>query len=892
MLQAPFRMVSILYCVLIIPAVCLLLLGGSTRTASGLVLAPHDVDPECTRGANATATASNVVALLDSHAYQSLDRLWYADDESIDLFAQPLGLEGDTNAWELVDETACRNVWQYCGDSVTDILITQFISRGEESNIELFVGIEWNYFSETTPGVALALCSQNSENALIVEADDTFAVHTETIPCGAGRIVNDSNGQQYWQFEFTFVPMGDFEIVLRANLSDSSCVNVSRVRVFHHYCPETTVSYVLYPRTIGGMYAGECVPNAVPIEGPNTTAQCTLQGEWIFPRNLTTNEHCLCAPGYVPNGLGSECTPCPNGTYKSDTGGNVCNPCPENSHTNGPGSSICRCNAAYVRPDPSDVASSCEACAQNFYHMSGVCIACPLPGSMDSFGDLLEQCRCLNGSANLNSTSAALDHNSTSAVNSTCDYCARNYYRNSTDDSCQLCPRNSFREVDLHRSNSESTCNCNPGGLTAGISRQTTVDPCDRCDTTHYRYGSGCRQCPSYSSSVGLLDSECACESNTTTPDGSTTTTNVDCVCMDGLFRPDPSGDCIPCPINSNRNISVHDDFCPCDFDYKRKSGSSVMEQCYGPIIGFDQPTLEVLEGDTKHTIAVRVLFSFPILETEVVGLNVTGAVTLLDHLILPTGETYADYSIVIEGDKTALETDQFVKVVLYQVRSGNNNIIGSGDGVRNQFYYSEVTLTILEDDIVYVGFTLSNFNSSVSAGYLELVLTISAEIERELAIEVIPNVTLSVFSLQNTILTFVPNGSRVLTVPIQLSETRFLVDAYYVRFDLNLVEKEFLRDEVRLGGATGFNNNLTLVLFPPLPKGLSRGAEIGLISFFAVVLIAILAVTLLAVLWFCRRKMNQLGHKKNRSLSSNDDQGIDSKTEVAMEDYTSKAHH
>ena len=35
------------------------------------------------------------------------------------------------------------------------------------------------------------------------------------------------------------------------------------------------------------------------------------------------------------------------------------------------------------------------------------------------------------------------------------------------------------------------------------------------------------------------------------------------------------------------------------------------------------------------------------------------------------------------------------------------------------------------------------------------------------------------------------------LTVPVQLTETEFLVDAFYVGFTLELIEQEFLRDEV-----------------------------------------------------------------------------------------------
>ena len=856
------------------------LLVGSIPPANGLVLAPYDANPECSANVNTTArpsAAADVVVLLDSHAYLSLDRLWYADDESIDLFMFPVA--ADPERWELVDDTECGNVWRYCGDSVTDILLTQFISRGEMSGTELFIGIEFNFFGDAVPGVALLTCLENSENALIVEADDTLTVYSERIPCGAGSIMNDSKGLQHRYYEFSFSPMDDFELVVRANLSDSTCVNVSRIHVFHHFCPNTTINYVYYPQTVGGMYAGACVPNAVPIQGPNITAFCTLQGEWIFPPNLTTNDHCLCGPGYIPDNVGIECIPCPNGTYKSDISSNLCTLCPENSHTigNGSGSSMCQCNAAYIRSDPSDVTSSCETCAQNFYPMDDICSPCPTPGSIDNTGVFLEQCRCLNGTANLNS-SYTEEYNTT--VNSTCEYCAQNYYRNSNNDSCLLCPLNSFREPDLY---SEDICNCTLGSLTADGLRQTVGDPCNRCDTTHFLYETECRSCPKFSSSISLTDTECRCELNTVTPHGNTTTTGADCVCMDGLFR-STDGDCVPCPLNSHRNISAHDDHCPCHIGYARRPGSLVTEQCYGPIIGFGQQTLQILEGSTRHTAAVRIYSSFPIPESVVIGVNITGAAAVQDHMVFPHGETFMEYLIVIEGDETALETDQILQIGLIQ--SGSGYIVGSGDTVGNQSYHNALTVTLREDDIVYVGFTKSNITSSVSAGYLELVLRISTNIGQDLAIQIVPNVTLSVFSVQNPILTFVPDGSLHLTVPIRLTETAFLVDAYYIAFTLELVEQEFLRDEVNVGGMAGLNEQLTLVLLPPLSKGLSQGAEIGLISFCVAVLITVLALIVVLVFCFCRHKRNQSGYSKKRSLSSlEDEQDIDNKTGMAMEE-------
>ena len=859
------------------------------RAANSLVLAPFDEDPECrnitTPAAIRSRSNSDVVVLLDSHSYQTLDRLWFADDESIDLFTFPIPT--DPEVWELVDDAECRNVWRYCGSSTSDILLTQFITRGEVAGTEVVVGIDFNFLSETLPDIPLSCSEDNtvdssSGNVLIVEADDTFTVYSQVIPCGVGRLTNDSTGIQHYYYEFTFTPMDSFELVVRANLSDTSCVNVSRIRVFHHICPNVTINYVNYQQTAGGMYSGSCVPNALKVDGSNVTALCTPLGDWIFPPNLTIVEHCLCSPGYYPDNVGMQCIPCVNGTYKSTAGSNICMPCPMNSHNVGEGSSFCQCNAAYSRANPQDVTTNCEVCARNYYALDGVCSPCPAPGLVDGYGMELEACRCLNGTTNLNYTEEG-----NSALNATCQYCARDYYRSSNNDSCLLCPFNSLREPDVR---SEGICNCTPGSLTADGLNQTTVDPCDKCDQFHFVSDSGCLPCPAYSSSMGLGDTRCICEANTGTPYGNTTTTVDNCVCLDGLFR-SQGGHCVPCPLNSNRRINANDDYCLCDIGYIRRPRASTTEPCYGPVLGFSQQTLQVQEGSSFHIFAMRVYLSFPAPEDLSVYVNVTGeSGTVQDRVTFPSGETYVDYFIDISGDQVALESDEIVQIELLQ--SGSGYIIGSGDLLGNQSYYSALNIEVREDDIVYVGFVQSNVTSAVSESYLELVVGISTNIGRDLAILVTQNVSLSVFTIPRTTITFTASGPRHLTVPIQLSaETTFLVDAYYVGISIELVEQEFLRDEVRIGGGNGLNERLTMVLLPPrAAPSLSQGAEIGIISFCAAFVIVVLALVGVLTYCYCRHKTRS--HKKQyyRSTSSSDDE-LNKVGQIELEPRTSKSH-
>ena len=868
-----------------VAAVYVCLLGP--QVAKALVLAPLDADPECrNRTAPSDSPDSGVAVLIDSHSYLSLDSLWFADDESIDLFSFPIPT--DAEVWELVDDSDCRNVWRYCGSSTSDILLTQFITSGETPGTEVFVRIEFNFFSEGVPGVPLSCLgeeSPDSENTLIVEADDTFTVFSQSIPCEVGRLVNDSTGTGVRQsyYEFTFTPVDSFELVVRANLSEDGCINISRIQVFHHICPNVTINYVHYQQTVGGEYSGACVLNALPVDSStnNITAQCTLQGEWMFPPNLTHIEHCLCAPGYYPDGNGTECIPCRNGTYKSTFGNDRCVPCPMNSHTANTGSSSCQCNAAYVRANRQDVTSDCEACARNYFPLDGVCAPCPGPGSENDYGTLLEVCMCLNGSTSLNYTE---ENNST--LNMTCEYCARDYYRSSSNGSCLLCPFNSYREPNLY---SEYICNCTPGSLTADGQRETVTDPCDKCDESHFVSGSRCLPCPAYSSSIGLEDTECVCEANTSTPYGNTTTTRDVCICVNGLFR-SSDGDCIPCPPHSNRRLNIHDSYCHCDTGYARRLEDSTAEPCYGPVIGFIQQSLRVQEGSSSHVVAARIYSSFPVMETLSIDLNVTGVSSLHDSLSFARGANFTDYFVIIDGDQVALETNQVIKIKLIQ--SGRGYLIGSGILIGNQSYYSTLNIDIREDDTVHVGFTQSNVTASVSQGYLELVVGISTNINRDLAIQVTSNISLSVFTIQRTILTFVPNGSMHATVPIQLSsETDFLVDAYYVGINIELVEEEYLRDKVRIGGKRGLSEQLTIVLLPrQTAEGLSRGAEIGIISCCAAFVIVVLVLAGVLSYCYCRRSI--VSRKKHYHKSdSYSDGDRNKKAMMELEPRYSKSH-
>ena len=232
------------------------------QAAGSQVLAPLDFNQECVPRGGSNIT----VVLMDSRYYTSLDTLWFADDESIDLFAFPVPV--DPVKWELVDRADCNNVWQYCGNSSTDILITQLI-QGVGIGREVIISVEYSFSSA---GGNMDPCSsegnEEMDNVIIVEVDDTTGlnnIHTEVIPqCRGNRSLS--------RYDFSYMPMNHFELVFRSNISSGVCVNISRVLVFH------------------------CYGRSVPSMGPrNSTVPVMDNG---FSRGNDTVESCLTHVGF------------------------------------------------------------------------------------------------------------------------------------------------------------------------------------------------------------------------------------------------------------------------------------------------------------------------------------------------------------------------------------------------------------------------------------------------------------------------------------------------------------------------------------------------------------------------------------------------------------------
>lgn len=458
-------------------------------TAASQILAPFDADEGCLVLNNTITTASSGTAvLLDSHHYLSLDGLWFADDESIDLFAFPLPV--DPVRWELIDQSQCRNVWQYCGQSSADILISQFITGVRNSSGEVVVSVEYAFFTQEP---SVNLCSEEATgNVLIVEVDDTTGldnVHNETIsPCLAN--------QSSFRHDFTYTPMNQyFELVFRSNLSSSSaCINVSRVRVFycnanHHPVQDTYSSIITCLACPTGHYLerGECVP-------------CP-----DFSSSAGGND-CMCDLGHqrsTPGNYSLPCDQCASGYFGSENGS--CMPCPLPGFSNNVSTALdtaCRCY--------NDTLSSnltCQFCAANYMRSSSAaeCVLCPagsrrglvLGDAGNPVPESEGSCTCLEGG----STSSG--QNITSYES--CDNCSELSFWNGSQ--CIFCPANS----QLPALEDSLQCTCDPNTLTVAGRNETTTEQCFCVDGFYRLPGSTeCWQCP-LNSFRSLSDPEHSC---------------------------------------------------------------------------------------------------------------------------------------------------------------------------------------------------------------------------------------------------------------------------------------------------------------------------------------------------------------------------------------------
>lgn len=806
------------------------------RPSIGVVLAPFDADSECVTGQQDNSSRT----LLDSQHYLSLQRLWFADDESLDPFDFPV--PEDPVRWELVDQTPCRNVWQYCGDSAADILFTQLVTRG--GGVVVIISVEYSFSSGGSSGDNTDPCIAAGDDVLIVEADDTTGpgnIHTEVIPRCVGN-------QSTTAYSFLYEPMDNFELVFRSsNISDSTCVNISRVLAFQ------------------------------------------------------------CSSGYFPSNTSDiSCISCPDRQYYAAEL-NVCLSCPSRSHSTNGGP--CMCDTGYERSNPSNTSLPCDMCADGFtMDRNGSCSDCPLPGHDINLDR--DMCQCYNMrrrrslvSSNLTTCVFCAANYRRNTSTDDCVLCPVGSRRelvfadDSDEDGVPL--------VDM-----EGICTCTEGSLTGAGEATTSGVPCDNCDDLHFWNGINCIPCPSRSMRAVADSTHCVCEAGTLTLSGQNMTTSDGCMCMnDSYYSPDGMA-CQICPANSFRVSSSDSDdaICPCLEGFRRPSSDITSMQASLPCLryaGFSVNTVALSEGDDdddeEMTSVLSLLMSqVGSSDAEVVTIRVVVvnsaqdvsrsgvAVSLNPRDITFLGNvTRQDFQLAHMGNTVALDGNTTVSLSLENI---TGEVLFGGAEL-----FERVNITFVDDDYLDVGFTEDRFLFNAATDESGLVrVNISSRIAMTVVMLVRANASLSPDHPASDIyeVIFTPGDntlSNVLTFDLQqdTSSTRYVLLSLEVATyppSLNAV-----RHRIRVGQLSGLYQEAVVVMEGSGGPTFTSSALIGIVS--SMVALSMFALAVLIALFLCykpgrknkpRKKSLQLSHK-DLVLEEREANNIDSKLEEGI---------
>lgn len=759
--------------------------------AAGQQLAPLDADLECQVNAS-----SGKAVLLDTHQYQSLQSLWFADDESIDLFLFPV--PENPVRWQLVSQTECRNVWQYCGVSPSDILISQFITGVPRS--EVVISVEFAFFSEDP---STTLCPLSS-NVLIVEVDDTTGqnnVHIEPISSCVGN-------QHSSRHDFIYVPMGQrFELVFRSNLTTEVCVNISRVQVFR--CNDS------YPATHD-------------VSSPVSVITCGGR--------------------------------CPTGHYL-DTVTDQCLLCPDFSSSS---RDRCVCNVGHRRSIPGDSSLPCNECASGYFAShNSVCRSCPLPG-FDNIGSNDSACKCFNG---------------TSSADHSCQFCAANYFKNSSLEDCVLCPAGSQRNLVIADSGnpstaSEGSCVCTEGSITSSGQNTTTYETCNVCTYPLIWNGSWCAPCPDGSRPPSLDSVICTCDPHSLTLAAQRETTTLACFCVDGYYRPPGSTECELCPLNNFRVLTDPEDLCPCLEGYTRDTGTESLS-CF-PYIGFNTSSLMLVEGEGQQVNNITVILSQVIASPVSVSISTRTTAGLVvqvsPNFATLTNVRTLDFMLTRTGNAVALEED--ISLTLLLLVSEMADVVIGGPGL-----FGELNIVISDDDLLHVGFTENKLEYDPFEENAFIRVNISTEIAREVVLLLRANDTLSQ-NLQPSIaheLIFSPTNptSALLEFDISLGAGYVLISLEVATYPESLNR---VRERIMVSGYPGLYQEAVVVVGGGSERTLSRSAVIGIASSMLVLgacLSALLLVIFVGCVCYKQRASNSKETKTDTPNQEKEDEGF-----------------
>ena len=352
------------------------------------------------------------------------------------------------------------------------------------------------------------------------------------------------------------------------SVSPTSCVKPANSYYTGHgtgaatSCPWTcNAGYYL-----DGNLCSQCAANSWCIAG----AQNTCPSNTLSPALSSSQNQCLCAPGYFGNGSRAGTSPCPictSGSYCPGGNADLIHACPGNylSPTGSAAASDCNCKPGYKLAADS---SRCIECVSGELCLDGVATSCP-PNTLSPPGSFSSaDCVCAPGFV---------------GVGSECTQCPENYV--CPGGNVQLpCAANAVSPV---QSTNSSACYCDRGY--EGIENSTCVP----CPPNAWCWTGVINQCPPNTSSPAMSNyiRNCTCSPGFTGPNGTSCSPcaagtynslggNANCsVCPLGNFcvlgAPVPS----QCPVDSYCGSGVHQPTACPQFS-NSEAGSDSMRNC------------------------------------------------------------------------------------------------------------------------------------------------------------------------------------------------------------------------------------------------------------------------------------------------------------------------
>ena len=309
--------------------------------------------------------------------------------------------------------------------------------------------------------------------------------------------------------------------------------------------------------------------------GQDDCTQCP--DNTLSPEQSTDISDCICEAGYTADANGQQCTACPAGTFKENTGtgecqncdvdtwssdtqavsDETCSSCPNNAVS--PGGSEqktdCKCPAGYTGNDGTE----CLACSAGTYKST--------PGS-DACTECAEDTFSNDPAAESSSTCTQCNPNSNSeAGSSDIDECVcdAGYYGTGVDErDCESCPADYW---------------CQNGGknncpqYSSSSAQSSAVEHCECKPKYVGPHGGPCSSCTADEYCLGG-NTSIGCPDNASSPPDSSTKT--DCIC-DGGYQGDAGGPCTLCPENtycSSGSLSS------CPTHARSASGSNELIDC------------------------------------------------------------------------------------------------------------------------------------------------------------------------------------------------------------------------------------------------------------------------------------------------------------------------